>query len=215
MAIASKTYRGKRVSAAHHAMFTAYEREYGVPVQLNQGRRTLAEQTYFWNLYRSGRGNLAAFPNPRAPHIKFGSEHHANDINAGSGRGSAQHVAQYYRSKGVPVAFNVRSEPWHMDTLDEGALKRAAAKVGGSTGDPTLKYRRSGPAVVKLKKLLYDAGIRDFSTGSNGKPSSNRYNPFFGKNTKKAVQRFQREHKLPADGVVGPKTWRALRKVGT
>ena len=212
MAIASTTYGGKRVSQAHAAMFKAYEREFGTRVQLNQGRRTLAEQTHFWNLYRSGRGNLAAFPNPRAPHIKFGQEHHANDINAGSGRGQAQHVAAFYRRHGVPVAFNVRSEPWHMDTLDEAALKRAAARLGGATGDPTLRYRRSGPAVIKLKKLLYDNGVREFSSGPKGKATSNRFNPYFGKHTRAAVARFQRANGMSPDGVVGAKTWRALRK---
>ncbi|MFC8194274.1 helix-turn-helix domain-containing protein [Streptomyces sp. NPDC057298] len=36
----------------------------------------------------------------------------------------------------------------------------------------------------------------------------------FGPNTKAAVQRFQRSRHLDDDGIVGPKTWRALRKPG-
>jgi hypothetical protein len=208
------TYRGERVSFPHRTLLNAYEREYNVPVQLNEGARTITEQTRFWNLWRSGRGNLAAFPNPAAPHIKFGRRHHALDINAGSGRGQAQHVAAFYRKHGVPVVFNVRSEPWHMDTLDESALLRASARIGkanDSEGDPVLKYRSTGPAVVTLKKLLYDKGIRNFSSTPTGKPSSNRFNPFFGKHTKDAVQRFQSENGMSPDGIVGPTLWRKLR----
>lgn len=205
--MANAYHHGKRVSVSHAAMLAAYERAHGT-LHINQGRRTLAEQWYFWRLYKSGRGSLAAYPNPSAPHIKYNREHHALDINAGV----AQKVAQFYRSKGVPVAFNVRSEPWHMDTLDEAALKRAAAKVGGASGDPTLKYKSRGPSVIRLKKLLYDNGIRDFSSTPAGKPSANRYNPYFGKFTRAAVIRFQRENQLGADGVVGPATWRKLRR---
>ena len=192
-------YRGKRVSRAHHAVLTAYERRYGVPVQLNQGRRTIQEQRYFWN----NQPPVAAYPSYRAPHIKFNLAHHALDINQGSGRGQAQHVAQFYRSQGIPVAFNVRGEPWHMDTLDAGKLVAAAKRVAGP---PTLREGSKGPSVVRLKKLLYSAGIRNFS-GAN---SSNRYIPYFGKYTKSAVIRYQKSKGLRADGVVGASTWKAL-----
>ncbi|MCX5264510.1 peptidoglycan-binding protein [Streptomyces sp. NBC_00199] len=36
----------------------------------------------------------------------------------------------------------------------------------------------------------------------------------FGPNTRAAVQEFQRSHGLDADGIVGPMTWRELRKPG-
>jgi len=34
----------------------------------------------------------------------------------------------------------------------------------------------------------------------------------FGKQTKRAVKRFQRRHRLTADGIVGPATWHALKR---
>jgi hypothetical protein len=198
------TYHGKRVSVEHAAVLNAYEQKYGVRVQLNQGARTLAEQWHFWNLYRSGRGNLAAYPTPAAPHIKWKRAHHALDINAGERPGQSRHVAAFYRSLGIPVAFNVGREPWHLDTLNEAQLRAAAKKLGSG---PVLRRGSRGPSVIRLKKLLYNKGVRNFS----GKRSSNRYNPFFGIYTKDAVARFQKRNGLKSDGVVGFVTWRKLR----
>lgn len=77
--------------------------------------------------------------------------------------------------------------------------------------DPVLRINSSGPAVVTLKKLLYDNGYRDFSSTPDGKPSDNRYNEWFGVYTEAAVKRFQRDHGMSPDGVVGPTTWGKLR----
>ncbi len=37
-------------------------RKDGVHGNVNEGKRTMARQWYFWNLYKAGRGNLAAYP---------------------------------------------------------------------------------------------------------------------------------------------------------
>lgn len=198
-------YRGKRVSKPHAAMFRAYERKFGVPVQLNQGARTLAEQTGFYVHYLRFGHPVAAKPLLGAPHIKFRRDEHANDINSGSGKGEAGHVAAFYKSHGVPVVFNVRNEPWHMDTLSGPKLRAAAKKLAGP---PVLRRGARGNNVVRLKKLLYRKGVRNFS----GKASSNRYWPVFNQYTKAAVARFQKSHGLKADGVVGAATWKALEK---
>lgn len=199
------THHGKRVSPAHATMLAAYERETGSAIYINQGARTIPEQAAFYFNYRFRGGPLAAKPWGGAPHIKWGKQNHAMDINAPQ---PAHGVADFYRRHSVPVAFNVSGEAWHMDTLDEAALIRAAAKLGGDTGDKPLKQGQTGPSVVKLKKLLWDVGLRNFS----GRKNSNRYDPFFSKWTAAAVRQFQRQHGLTADGRVGPKTWNALRK---
>jgi hypothetical protein len=195
-------YQGERVSKPHAAILRSYERKFGTPVQINDGARTIPEQWDRWNTYQRG-GPLAAYPNASAPHIKDGADNHALDINSGNAPGQASHVAAYYKSLGVNVAFNVPGEAWHMDTLDVGSLRDAAKKV-----DSILKVGSFGPAVVRLKKLLYDKGYRNFS----GKRSSNRYRPMFNKWTRAAVKRFQREHGLTPDGVVGPATMKKLER---
>jgi peptidoglycan hydrolase-like protein with peptidoglycan-binding domain len=196
--MASRYYHGKRVGGDHYTVLAAYERKYGVPAQVNQGRRTLAEQWTFWNHYRTYGWPLAAYPSPAAPHIKYGRNNHALDINAGSGRGQAQHVAAYYRSLGIPVTFNVRGEPWHMDTLDSRKLAIAAARLRQS---PTLKLGSRGQAVKNLKRLMWAKGLRRFERSTG----------YFGPGTKRAIIRFQKKHNLKADGVVGPRTWKELR----
>jgi peptidoglycan hydrolase-like protein with peptidoglycan-binding domain len=65
--------------------------------------------------------------------------------------------------------------------------------------EPVLKKGASGDAVRQLqealKELGYDPGAID------GK---------FGDRTERAVKDFQRDHGLPADGIVGPITWRNI-----
>ncbi|AOH55112.1 hypothetical protein ABE28_012200 [Peribacillus muralis] len=78
-------------------------------------------------------------------------------------------------------------------------------KVSGPESVPvqatlsTLKKGSSGPQVVELQKRLTKLGFN--TKGIDGE---------FGKNTEVAVKTFQKTKKLTADGVVGPKTKKAL-----
>jgi murein L,D-transpeptidase YcbB/YkuD len=106
------------------------------------------------------------------------------------------------RAQGGHPSFPVPGEAWHVE-LPAKDLKRLASKHGDL---PVLRRGSKGPSVVKLKKRLWDAGIREFS----GEHSSNRYDPFYGIWTERAVKRFQDSHGMKPDGVVGPSTWKAL-----
>lgn len=201
----STYYHGKRVSRAHKIMLEAYEQEHGL-VFLNQGRRTLAEQARFYAIYLRYGHPLAAKPLPGAPHIKWGRANHALDISAGTNAGYSQNVAAFYRAHGIQVAFNVATEAWHMDTFNEAELIRAAKRLAGP---PVLKVGSRGKSVIRLKRLLYKNGLRNFTSAR----SSNRFDPRFNVHTEAAVKRFQRRYEhLKADGVVGPATWKALGK---
>lgn len=195
--MASAYFHGKRVSPAHHTLLTAYERRHG-ELHINQGRRTLAEQAaFYWHYLRYG-SPLAARPWGGAPHIKWGRAHHALDINDEV----VDRVAFFYRANGVVTAFNVRGEPWHMDTLDEGQLLRAAARLTGSTSVVIRKGTDQHDAVKKLQTLLRAVGYKSVKVDGH-----------YGIVTRRAVRRFQKKHKLKVDGVVGKATWDALRKV--
>lgn len=70
-----------------------------------------------------------------------------------------------------------------------------------SAADPILRQGDSGSAVNELQKLLNAKGTKLVVDG------------IFGSATQTAVINFQRSNDLVADGIVGAKTWAALRKV--
>lgn len=67
--------------------------------------------------------------------------------------------------------------------------------------DPILRQGDSGTAVTELQKLLNAKGAKLVADG------------IFGAGTQTAVIKFQQSNGLLADGIVGTKTWEALRKV--
>lgn len=93
------------------------------PQDLNEGKRTMLEQ---WWFYRN-QPPLAAFPSPWAPHIKKGFNNHAIDCN--SLNNAVKRLADFYKSLGIPVAFNVAGEAWHMDVLSHWKVRKAAKKI--------------------------------------------------------------------------------------
>lgn len=181
-------------------MLSAYADKYG-PVALNQGARTLTEQAKFYATYLREGHPLAARPWSGAPHIKWRKQHHALDIDAGTNAGQAQSVAAFYRRHGVPVAFNVNGEPWHMDTLSLSKLLAAAKKVSGHE-HTLLRFGSRGSLVLHAKRLLHNWGLKGINTR----------NPLFGLGTRAAVKRLQAKHGLDVTGVIGPKTWKLLER---
>lgn len=66
---------------------------------------------------------------------------------------------------------------------------------------PTLKRGSKGVWVTYAQTELIKQGYSCGSSGADG---------IFGKNTEAAVKRFQLDHGLTADGIIGAKTWEAL-----
>lgn len=201
MGVTYKVIDGERVSAQWYTVLTDMRKD--VTFVVNEGKRTMARQQYFWNCYRTGScngGNAAARPSPIAPHIRVGRIDHAIDFS------NDADVFNWLARKGLRPARTVAGESWHIEVPKAELV--AYHKLYGGSNDPVLKLGQAGPSVLKLKKLLYASGVRNFS----GENNSSRYVPFFGKYTKQAVQRFQKAQGLKADGVVGASTWRALRK---
>lgn len=186
-----QAYLRKDAAKAFNAMNAESEARYGVTLRVASARtayRPLADQQYFWNLYVSGRGNLAARP---------GTSNHglglAVDLATPQMRSIVDKIgAKYGWAKKWSDA---PSEWWHLKWSPgvwNGKAPYSAPK--------SLRRGQTGPSVVKMKKLLYNKGFRFGS----------RYNPFFNQRTEDAVKRFQKAKKLPQDGIVGAKTWEAL-----
>ena len=119
------TIDGKRVSPAWAVVLSEARRQ-GVVFHLNSGQRLMSEQQALYDLYKSGRGNLAAVPSPTAPHVRAGHQHHCLDIEPNGGQ---TRLAGWLRVRGVPASFNVPSENWHLDPVSEPALLDLAQRV--------------------------------------------------------------------------------------
>lgn len=185
-----QAYLEKHAAAAFMAMNAESEAKYGVTIRVASARvayRTYAEQVYFWNLYKSGRGALAAYP---------GTSNHgwglAVDLATPQMRSIVDSIgAKYGWAKKWSDA---PSEWWH--------IKYRAGIWNGHVVEPlepTISTSHHPvKAVKRLKKFLRNAGYWTDKTGN------------FGKSTRRAVRLFQKEQGLSVDGVVGPHTWSLL-----
>ena len=196
------TFDGSAVSTPWFVVLTAARRN-GVRFRLNSGRRSMAQQLALYRAYRAGRGNLAAFPSPFAPHIRVGRDDHALDVNALDG--GAARLDAWCTERGFPLDHTVRNEPWHVELRGGHERLRTFARLIDAVvpGDPTVRRGSHGRAVKTLQVLLRRAGYLRPSWSAHTK---------YTLTVRRAVRAFQRKHRLTPDGVVGPATWRALRR---
>jgi len=66
---------------------------------------------------------------------------------------------------------------------------------------PTIRRGSEGDLVIQAQDLMSKDG------------STVKVDGIFGGGTQSAVRGFQRRHKLPVDGIIGPETWAALIKI--
>lgn len=108
-------------------------------------------------------------------------------------------------SNGVQY-FSTRNKKWTHWAVPKGLSGKV--KPSGD-GEPTPVWRSTlrrgdkGADVIELQKMLVEQGYDVGSYGIDGD---------FGRGTLAAVQKFQQDHGLIVDGVVGPNTWEALEK---
>lgn len=102
---------GEIVSALWYTFLTESRKD-GVHSVVNEGKRTMVRQKFFWDCGPSGccccnNCNLAARPSPFAPHIRVGRPDHAIDSD------EMDDLIRYGSSHGVSIRLTVPGEPWH------------------------------------------------------------------------------------------------------
>lgn len=188
----------KDAAAAWNAMCAdAARRGFPVPRPTSSrvAYRTLGEQQMFWNLYVSGRGNLAARP---------GTSNHgwgiAVDVATPAMRQTIDRIgAKYGWSKAWSDA---PSEWWHL-RFDPSHVTASVAAAR------PLRRGSTGERVKALQRRLRALGFRSVPA-----PGRRGYG-YLGLGTASAVRRFQKAHKLTADGVCGASTTNALKRAVT
>lgn len=158
----------------------------------NSSYRTYDEQVYYWNLYQSGQGNVAAYP---------GTSNHgwgtAVDVETTNGVSTVKSIGGKYGWRWGEVS----SEWWHV------------TYYGGYTGD------NPGPVdeeVVPLKRGDHGSDVHTLQGRLKRlgfHPLKDEYsNSTFGSQTEQIVKRFQKNNGLAVDGIVGHKTYDEIKR---
>jgi hypothetical protein len=179
---------------AFNALDQASRQRYGValhPLGHMSSYRTYAQQVHLWQLYKSGRGNLAAYP---------GQSNHGWGLAVDF---ATTHMRWIVDQIGAPFGWSkswsdAQSEWWHIRYRP--GVWAGQTRGGGGGGRPTLTLGARGQNVIALQRDLNRHGIRVAADG------------IFGPHTAAAVRGFQAMHGLVADGIAGPLTWRALER---
>ena len=163
-------------------------RELGIwisPLGARSSYRTFAEQQYFWDLYQSGRGNLAARP---------GTSNHGwgNAIDLAHPPSMRQVVDRF----GGPYGWKwgeAPSESWHVTYRGGGKADPDELVVDDH---PSLGKGDSGDAVKRVQKWLAGHGADDVRPDGE-----------FGPVTEKAVRRLYRAWGHQPHGKFGDAGW--------
>lgn len=191
-------------AAAWNAMAVKIHEERGVWIGVSgsvSAYRPLAVQWYFWNLYRSGQGNLAAYP---------GTSNHGWALAGDVPLFVRSLIDTYGAAFGWSKAWSdAPSEWWHLRYTSGHWAGHDPGPYGTGGGGPVDRYPSlhkgdKGGAVKRAQKHLHrwNVGItRPIPDGD------------FGAKTEKAVREFQITHDLSVDGKIGPRTWAQLRDI--
>lgn len=121
-------------------------------------------------------------------------------LSMGDSNGGAIHCSTFVKRGNVNTdtpAWTHWGIPKGLYSTDE--LRKAGINVQDDCNIPTLRRGSQGDEVADLQTILNARYGADLEVDGN-----------FGKATEAAVKAFQKSHGLTADGVVGPKTWKAL-----
>lgn len=177
----------RSAAEAYNALHDEAMRRWGISMRLDEGAvgrayRSLSRQVLAKRTY----GSNAAVP---------GTSNHGRGINVDlMNRRQRWVMDQIGHLYGFSKRWSDAAWEWWHITFKPGVWK-------GHTKFKVLRHGSRGPRVKTIQKALRRRGFH-----------SVKINSYFGDATRSAVRRFQKAHHLHADGVVGPKTWRALTR---
>ncbi len=157
--------------------------------------RSYAMQEYFWHLYQTGQGNLAAVP---------GSSNHGWGLATDVPMFVIALYGRYGAKYGWGPCSDAPSEWWHRRWCGGWSGHDPG---GGQPRDPTPTLRKGSHkhgAVKRAQKHLrrWNVGITQPQADGD-----------FGPTTEAATRQFQITHAMKPDGVIGNATWKQLRRV--
>jgi TP901 family phage tail tape measure protein len=113
---------------------SAMARQKGTHISVAEGFRTRAEQQYYWDLYQSGQGNLAARP---------GTSNHEQGLGMAADISPGREVFGGIADK-FGLGFTVPSESWHVELVNA-----AAAGVVGGAAQKIARQILQGPSPLR------------------------------------------------------------------
>lgn len=158
-----QAYLEKRAAASFMAMNAESEQKYGVTLRVTSARvayRDIDDQWYFWNLMKSGRGALAAYP---------GTSNHgwglAIDLYTLEMRQIVNAIGHKYGW--AKEWSDAPTEWWH--------IKYRPGVWNGKMPDPTphLRLGSHGQAVARVQRLLRQQGYKVNVDGDYGRSTAN------------------------------------------
>jgi hypothetical protein len=211
----------------------------GNRVRVSSGCRSFAKQTYFYDLYKAGRGNLAANPNRRfgpkglnGVGIWRGSWHmeqndgfcYAVDLHQMSKSLSKPDINKIASSYGIVPTIKAR-EWWHhqpragADWFDAPALRGEAVELVDAP-EPKMDWAGIVAAIHAQRGEVSRKPLTRGSRGGAVKTSQSRLGALgfecgiadgiFGRKTAWAVKQFQKKRGLKVSGIVRVDTFDAL-----
>ena len=199
-------------------------------VKVVSGCRSYAQQKYFYDKYKSGKGNLAANPDRRFGKGNFwrGSWHmqqedghcYAVDFRI-TGKGiSTWEVNNIAKTYGLYPT--VSSEWWHHQPRNGSGWFDAPAlsQVGDKIKTESVDLAGIAKYIAALGAEVAKSPLRRKSRGNAVKAAQRRLGDLgfdcgiadgiFGRKTTSGVKKFQRVEKISRDGVIGSGTWERL-----